>query len=589
MPIVASTHTLIDWTSQLPCLTLLLVFLFIDTFIHGSVDLLIVAAKSFERTFFNIPAQLHSSMSGSSSTGRHRVTRACNNCRFRKVKCTGAIPCAQCNHLNLPCIFSSSNKPRGPPARNGLLTKLRNNDTEVNAATGPLQNPRHVPSTDGEAFYRGLKHVDFLMSSQEYTTDFFMSLIPEYERVAYPVNPIITGTEIVESIRYMHTDYTHAALVYAYAAVTVNLSQGIWPEAGQVSARVHDLLKLSVSMRRRVEEARSLFEVPMSVTRIVTCIFLEICMMAFKRYDQSFMLLREAMAMIQMFTIHCKASQDRVEMDLPETARMQRLYWELFIHERFLTLMSNYPSILPSPSSGTPVEDTTIPTHVDVGFRQLANLFSIVDEDFLAHWSANTDPNQPYIEMTTAWIEHKQQQLDDNERLTAPGASTIENRTMSSVFLTELQEADLFIMRTWLRTLVWQQAMSRYLLSSHPNSTSHDGMSLNFPVRRLSKQLRSLVVQLEDKASITMHGFGMLQKMFEITNAITDVIALVPTTTDTEAEIGEDARRATDLVFLVRLLFSFDRIDHAQREIIKLKMSNLKTRFPGLGYEEWEA
>jgi hypothetical protein len=261
-------------------------------------------------------------------------------------------------------------------------------------------------------------------------------------------------------------------------------------------------------------------------------------MMAFKRYDRSFALLREAIAMIQMLSIDRHRSNGNLDLSAPELARRQRLYWEAFIHERFLTMMSNYPSILPPLRTGAPFKDPTIPLHVHVGFSRIIRLFVIMDDDFLAHWTAQDDPSQATREMTAAWIELKQEELDNDEAFATAETTSIQNGATAAVALTELQQADLYITRTWLRTLVWQLAMSHCLLSSEPPSSSHVAMSLVFPVRRLSAQLRQLVAQLEFKTSIGMHGFGILQKIFEITNTIADVMALVPAATAAEKEEG---------------------------------------------------
>lgn len=58
------------------------------------------------------------------------------------------------------------------------------------------------------------------------------------------------------------------------------------------------------------------------------------------------------------------------------------------MHERFLTIMSNYPCILTPLCTGMAPEDPTIPRHVDVGFSLIVRLLHIMDDDFLAHWAA---------------------------------------------------------------------------------------------------------------------------------------------------------------------------------------------------------
>lgn len=480
-----------------------------------------------------------------------KTSKACDGCRLRKVKCNGEHPCQQCNHLNLACNFSAP-KNRRQIVRGSRLAQLKSPREQTSPQ--PITNQ---PSPNS-------------WQHRDYSEGFFFGLLEDYESVVYPVNPVIPRTEMVDAIQTMSRDATDAALVCAYAAVTINLSRISARDVnGDISAQIGDFMARSLAARSRAEAGDGLTRtMGVSVRRIMTCIFLEICLMAFKRYDRAFVVLREAISMIQMLEVQQGRKGSR---DGADVARRQRLYWEAFIHERFLTIMTSYPSIVPPLRSGLPVADPTISAHVDVGFTRIIKLFLIIDDELLGHWMAqgdHDDDDRPA--MTASWVEHKQQQLDDDELSAAKDEDS---------GLTELQVADLFVTRLWLRTLVWQLAMSRCLLSSEPPSSAHEGMSLAFPAQRLSTQLRSLVVRLESQASITMHGSGILEKLFEITNTIADVMAVV-------SGPGLDAdgnQRVQDLVFLVEMLLSFERIDQVQRNILKSKMEALVEKFPGFG------
>ncbi|PSN59782.1 hypothetical protein BS50DRAFT_224240 [Corynespora cassiicola Philippines] len=44
---------------------------------------------------------------------RSRVSRACNNCRTRRTKCSGEQPrCKECQANGLPCVYEQSRKDR---------------------------------------------------------------------------------------------------------------------------------------------------------------------------------------------------------------------------------------------------------------------------------------------------------------------------------------------------------------------------------------------------------------------------------------------------------------------------------------------
>lgn len=463
-------------------------------------------------------------------------------------------------------------------------------------------------------------------SHANYSTEYFIALIPDFEKYTYPVNPIISSEQIRTSIDLMSTDATRAALVYSFAAVTINLTMTQQQHSHKLSinfinsnelgmpvttsGRIHDLMNHSLRARGRAKPTDALSDIYISddliETQIATCIFLEICWMAFKKPEQAFMVLREAIALIQLLHV------DRGPGGLtgPDYARRQRIYWEAYIHERFLTITNCFPSIMPPLRDWQGAADYSIPLNIDSGFRRIIKLFLILDDDLLANWMAQNDNAADPLScsrldadgITVEWIERKQQQVDDEE-----AEVEAEQRRLrgTPAALTELQLADLFVTRAWLRTIVWQLAMSDFLLSSGPAGPErHEALSLFFPAHRLSAQLRKLA-QFQVETSIGKHGSGILQKIFEIANTIADVMTLFPVAStrtgggggelgdfedDGEGKgLGFDQSQArqcmSDLLLLVNVLLSFERIDKTQRDIILSKVETLKTIFPGMDFD----
>lgn len=311
----------------------------------------------------------------------------------------------------------------------------------------------------------------------------------------------------------------------------------------------------------------TLGELRATVKRAMTCVFLEMSMISTRLFDRGFVMIREAIALLQTLKIH----ETKTPAHEHEIARCQRLYWECFLHERYLYVVSGRrPSLLPPLRSGRPQSDPTIPAHVDAGFGRLIDLFCVMDDTFLQYWTEDTEtdgetdcsPLSPLRSkpppMTAALVERKQAELDDEEQSITPSV------------LSELQHVDIFITRLLLRTLVWQLALARGLLRSAPPQTAHEGLSLHFPAERVSSQLRGLVGRLESAASIATHGSGILTKLFEITTTIADVLLL--------GENG-DQERLDDLVFLVRFLFRFDKVTPDERQYIRDKVVALQQRY----------
>ncbi|KAH7262795.1 hypothetical protein BKA59DRAFT_464597 [Fusarium tricinctum] len=486
-----------------------------------------------------------------------RAARACDPCRLRKVKCNGSSPCHQCGHLNLACVFSAPPTKRKPTIRGRLVAQIREGarpDDKSDSASPQTDDPSptYIPTSIGS----------------KYPPEFFLSLVPDYERAVFPVNPIILPSEIVTAIEAMDQSLENTAMVYAFAASTINLSRISWDVDGDILAQITDLANLGFKAHKQAELGSGIQDkLAVNIKRIVTCIFLENCFFLFKRFDRGLAMLREASAMIQMIDL------DRftdASLSDHEIATRQRLYCEISIHERFLTIVTGYPSVLAPLPSIIPATDHELPPQISEGFNRLIELFRVLDDTFMAHWKAQQNPQFTAPEMTAEWIEHKQAQLDQDEI----DAAETDDALISSGCggLTELQQADLFITRLWMRILIWQLALSQGLLQSAPPQTSHEGFCMHFPARRLSTQLRNLVGRLENIDSIALHGPGILQKLFEITSTVADVLALpIGPGEEQDAEA-----RVEDFLFIVTFLLSFNRIQQSQREYLKEKLSTLQ-------------
>ncbi|KAL7816727.1 hypothetical protein V8C26DRAFT_420690 [Trichoderma gracile] len=553
----------------------------------------------------------------------NRAAQACDGCRVRKVKCNSNQPCSQCSHLGLGCIYSPSTK-RKPSVRNRLVTQLRNKSniaaslpshgstslaerrdrqpapavTSIAGIVNPVSSEHHAsPTNIGLASgrgsinntgavapgYRAVFPAEPVLDQHAFTTGFFIGMLPKYEEQVYPVSPIITSYEVRQAINNMHVSLEDAAFVYATGAVTINLTT---PTVhGEAGARMTELIRLGLSAHRRAESSSDvkngrLTEVRTTFKRIMTCIFLEVSMMAFNRFDRSFATLREAMTMVQMIHVQ-QCSHNAMPLEPRDVPKFQRVYWEVFIHERFLTVLSGFPCIMAPLPTGLPVRDTLIPAHIDVGFNRLIRLFQIMDGPFLLYWNAQQNPAQPMPGVSLQWIESKQAQLDEDEI----GASEAEQALIESGrgSFTELQHVDLFVTRLWMRTLLWQFGLTHGFLRSAPAQNIHEGLSIHFPAHRLSVQLRALVSQLENVSTIVTHGMGLLQKIFEITSTVADVLALPLG----YGQTPEDVRsRIEDFAFLVKFLFSFERAEQDQRDYLRHKLEVLQQQYTMVNFAD---
>ncbi|KAI9167935.1 putative sucrose utilization protein SUC1 [Paramyrothecium foliicola] len=502
--------------------------------------------------------------------GAKLTAQACDGCRVRKVKCDGGQPCGACAHFNVNCVKSQAPKKRKNPVRGRLLAQVRGDNVPWAAGSPTSPSAGALPSfavSPGAA--SGSSPPSAVAAT--YTTGFFRALIPDFETLVYPFSPAFSSADIAEAISTMHENPEDLALVYAFAAVTTFLSRTSALHQGERWSQFVELVKHSLQAHQHaalnVEPAGSWADsFPATMKRIMTCIYLEISMMGFKRLDHSFALIREAISLIQVLEARNR-SLGEVLQPPKETLRFHQLYWEAYIHERYLTIAAGFPSILPPIQARLSATEFGTPDHIQLGFNCLIDLFLVLDDRFLMCWNA---PSATAPEVSAEWIEYKQAQLDDVEMQ----ATNVELRLLSTgqAGLSERQHADLFITRLWLRTVLWQLALSQGLLSS---DATHEGLSLQFPASRLSTQLRNLVNRLNSILSIATQGSGIVQKLFEITSTVGDVLAFPEADGQSDSDLKSHVE---DFVYVVHFLLELEEMREHQKAYLRDKARQLQQR-----------
>jgi len=94
-------------------------------------------------------------------TKRIRISTACMNCRHKKIKCDGQVPCAHCEKFRTECVYPTANKPANQEYVENLENRLKSVESHLHGllsrgwgkgAPGPMPLDEHgdlVPD-DGE-------------------------------------------------------------------------------------------------------------------------------------------------------------------------------------------------------------------------------------------------------------------------------------------------------------------------------------------------------------------------------------------------------------------------------------------------------
>ncbi|RMZ74138.1 C6 transcription factor [Pyrenophora seminiperda CCB06] len=383
----------------------------------------------------------------------------------------------------------------------------------------------------------------------QYNKAFFLNLIPDYVEGVYPVQPVIAEYELRQYIEVMDTDQDVRSFIYAFGGCTLNLTRYGSRRTAEIVQTIEDLMNHSIDSMRRAHK-----QCHFSVMRAMQSMFIHNCLMSINGPDAAFYYIRDAISVIQLLRIDNPENAAKL---LPsERSRRQRLYWQAYIHERFLAILDYRQAILP-PLYTLPEDDPTLPIQVHEGFTQIIKLFQMLDPEFLDSW---LDPKGGGV--TSTWVEAKSRELEGD-----PEADARELALLSM-----MQRADLIITREWLRTLVWRLAMSQTLLSTQ---SSKECLSLLFPVR-LSQTLRQQVSSMS-RHDIEVHGSSITQKLFEITDTIADVLIHVPAAT-----LAETALRIDDFLFILDFVLLFPHLDQTRRGILLEKLERLQTMFPAV-------
>lgn len=381
----------------------------------------------------------------------------------------------------------------------------------------------------------------------QYNKAFFLDLVPDYLEGVYPVQPVIAGHELRHYIQIMDTDQDVRSFIFAFGGCTLNLTRYGARRTAEVVHTIEQLMDYSIDTMKPAHK-----HLHSSVMRAMQSMFIHNCLMSLQGSDSAFFYIRDAISIIQLLRID--HPEHVADLSPPERSRRQRMYWQAYIHERFLAILDYRHAILP-PLYTLPEDDPTLPLQVHDGFNQIIKLFRLLDPEFLNSWLGTQGGS-----VTSTWVEAKSHELEGDPETDA--------RELAN--LSMMQRADLTITREWLRTLVWRLAMGRSLLSSR---SSKECLSLLFPVR-LSQTLRQQVSSMS-REDIEVHGSSITQKLFEITDTIADVLIHVPAAT-----LEETALRIDDFLFVLDFVLLFPHLDQTRRSILLEKLERLQAMFP---------
>ncbi|KAJ2977056.1 hypothetical protein NQ176_g4590 [Zarea fungicola] len=237
-----------------------------------------------------------------------------------------------------------------------------------------------------------------------------------------------------------------------------------------------------------------------SVYNVLASFFLHVYHAKRNNRNAAMMHLQEAISIARILKI------DRAKNNLTSCQLIHILLW---VSERGYSMQHGMtPSICETPCVQS-IDDCCYDAH-QKGLLDLAQLFAAFDTELLQRTGQNSSALPPHLQET--WhMETRKRLIRANEKLTR---YKIRRKNWDLV-----QCADFYITRSWMRILLWQQAVRCGLLSSH---ASIESMTLMFPCIVARDLLESFTVMSRDH--LVPLGRDQVVKSFEVTNTLADVL-----------------------------------------------------------------
>lgn len=332
--------------------------------------------------------------SGPTSPKQKPFKQACDNCRRRKIKCSRELPCDKCQRLLLSCSYSDVLRRKGPKFRtlyplapiHPLVARQRQllqcdpqqSPTEREwhadptsypmggAPTSPpftMEEPQYLAPDIPDSFAR-LPPPELVSSPDSFnslsdsppavlypsprvlTPPVLLAHINVYLKYMFPIMPVVRKEELQQDCHYPErvTPQRYAFLAALCAAThiqlkldgvteTSHLQAGVDGNSGNSVMSGEELLAEAVRARKDCDPIED-----MDIESLLTSFFLFASYGNLDRQDHAWFYLCQATSMIFSLGLHRESTYS--ELDIEEAEQKRRVFWLLFITERYGTIES---------------------------------------------------------------------------------------------------------------------------------------------------------------------------------------------------------------------------------------------------------
>lgn len=388
----------------------------------------------------------------------------CDQCRERRVRCDGLLPCNTCQHTGLACKREYVRKQRGPKSGRGKkIEALRAAQTRSNQNDKPewLLHPENVP--------RLVKRC-----------------VDVYLQQMYPVMPLFKPSMLIQWVsRPLELEPNEQSMLFALCALVTAFLCGRSESiigCGDWASVSRQLIEKSLSMRSKYN-----FIEDDTVLTLLASFFVAVTWFELHSARQSWFYLREAITLAQ--ALHLHTDEFCLGTNYVDVLYRRRIYNILFVTERSIALSGRQKTVclhrplefLPAPRSDAGLEEDP---KIEPGFCQLVRVYSQIDIDSF-HFSNRTGSSS-------------------GETWELCG-SILRPNSNYCMAISDAQKADILVTQHWLDLILWRAALEQGLLSTTAGSRSR---TFSYPEDIALSLLKTLTVLPEE--SVEVHGLGIV-------------------------------------------------------------------------------
>ncbi|KAF9888161.1 hypothetical protein FE257_009156 [Aspergillus nanangensis] len=422
--------------------------------------------------------------------------RACDECITRKVKCSGAWPCETCTNASkrVTCTYLKPARRRGPKVRQPAPQLRRpSNQPTTDDLAEEEDDEEHDPGDDDPGG-SGSSSSRPKTSGMMIPSTVLASVVRFYRDASYSVWPVVNAEALLQ--RLLLSDGQIDSSTYCLATALCSATMAQLQLAPLVDMESVDSSVLAAECMR-VREESNYRENP-DARSVLVSFFMHVYHAKINRRNSAMMFIQEAISGARLLRLDDDpevvedpgAGGDDV-IENPEV-----LFTLLWVSERGYAM---HLGLTPS-YSGSIRLPTVASANMHVqGLVELARLFAAFDGVSIGRSSA-TQVSATSLAQTEGELSVLSFGQGGNNK-----AST--------------RLADYFITKEWMRTIIWQEALSRQLLSS---SSYVDLMTFRFPAlvsRDLLYELRGFT-----ESDLLPLGRDQLLKCFEVANSLADTV-----------------------------------------------------------------